>query len=163
MIAINRPSGGEPLHAVVTPSHGIISTVALGWPRASSSSWERDQRSPIDQEAVRCLYGLTDAEAAVVEGLVRGLTLGEIAAERRASIHTVRTQMKSVLSKTGAGRQRELVRRVLHGPAILVPQTLLGRALVTSSTFPLADQQRPARPQQGLDYIPQPKPRLALE
>ena len=121
MIAINRPSGGEPLHAVVTP---LPRNHFHSGPRVAASVvfvMERDQRSPIDQEAVRCLYGLTDAEAAVVEGLVRGLTLGEIAAERRASIHTVRTQMKSVPSKLARGARAELVRRVLHGPAILVP------------------------------------------
>src|SRR5262249_37832765 len=88
---------------------------------------EREQGSLVDHEAVRRLYGLTDAEAAVVEGLVRGLTLRQIAAERRASIHTVRTQMKSVLSKTGAGRQAELVRQILHGPAVLVPGRPPGR------------------------------------
>ena len=82
---------------------------------------ERQGDLPVDHEVVRSLYGLTDAEAAVVQGLVRGLTLRQIAAERRASIQTVRTQMKSVLSKSGAGRQAELVRQILHGPAVLVP------------------------------------------
>ena len=120
MVAINRPSGREPLHVVVTPlprnhfysSSRVAVSVVFVMERGDS---------PIDHEAVRSLYGLTDAEAAVVEGLVRGLTLRQIAAERRASIHTVRTQMKSVLSKTGAGRQAELVRQILHGPAVLVP------------------------------------------
>jgi DNA-binding CsgD family transcriptional regulator len=120
-VTINRPSGREPLHAVVTPlprdhfssgSRVAVSVVFV---------MERERDSPVDHEAVRSLYGLTDAEATVVEGLVRGLTLRQIAAERRASIHTVRTQMKSVLSKTGAGRQAELVRQILHGPAVLVP------------------------------------------
>jgi DNA-binding CsgD family transcriptional regulator len=103
MVAINRPSGREPLHAVVTPpprNH------FHSGPRVATSVvfvMEREQGSPIDQEVVRAQYGLTHAEAAVVEGLVRGLTLRQIAAERRASIHTVRTQMKTVLSKTGAG------------------------------------------------------------
>ncbi len=121
MVAINRPSGREPLHAVVTP---LPRNHFYSGPRVATSVvfvMEREQGSPIDHEVVRAQYGLTHAEAAVVEGLVRGLTLRQIAAERRASIHTVRTQMKSVLSKTGAGRQAELVRQVLHGPAVLVP------------------------------------------
>ena len=121
MVAINRPSGREPLHAVVTP---LPRNHFYSGPRVATSVvfvMEREQGSPIDHELVRAQYGLTHAEAAVVEGLVRGLTLRQIAAERRASIHTVRTQMKSVLSKTGAGRQAELVRQVLHGPAVLVP------------------------------------------
>jgi DNA-binding CsgD family transcriptional regulator len=121
MVAINRPSGREPLHAVVTP---LPRNHFYNGPRVATSVvfvMEREQGSPIDHEVVRAQYGLTHAEAAVVEGLVRGLTLRQIAAERRASIHTVRTQMKSVLSKTGAGRQAELVRQVLHGPAVLVP------------------------------------------
>ena len=120
-VALNRPSGCEPLHAVVIPlprnhfSSGCRVAVSVVF------VMERERDSPVDHQVLRSLYGLTDAEAAVVEGLVRGLALRQIAAERRASIHTVRTQMKSVLSKTGAGRQAELVRQILHGPAVLVP------------------------------------------
>jgi DNA-binding CsgD family transcriptional regulator len=120
-IALNRPSGREPLHAVVTPLPRDHFSSGSGVAVSVVFVMERERESPVDHEVVRSLYGLTDAEAAVVEGLVRGLTLRQISAERRASIHTVRTQMKSVLSKTGAGRQAELVRQILHGPAVLVP------------------------------------------
>jgi DNA-binding CsgD family transcriptional regulator len=36
-------------------------------------------------------------------------------------VNTVRTQLKSILAKTGATRQADLVRMVLTGPAIFNP------------------------------------------
>jgi DNA-binding CsgD family transcriptional regulator len=53
--------------------------------------------------------GLTAAEAQIALGLADGQTLSEIAEARRASVHTVRNQVKSALSKTGARRQADLV------------------------------------------------------
>ena len=62
---------------------------------------------PAARIAVR--LSLTSAEAAVALALADGLTPEEIAAGRGASVHTVRNQIKSALSKAGARRQAELV------------------------------------------------------
>lgn len=53
--------------------------------------------------------GLTSAEAQIALSLADGQTIAEIAEARRASIHTVRNQVKSALWKTGSRRQAELV------------------------------------------------------
>lgn len=53
-------------------------------------------------------YGLTLAEAEVVARLANGMTPVEIAADRQASVHTVRNQIKSALGKTGMRRQSDL-------------------------------------------------------
>ncbi|MCA0272582.1 MAG: helix-turn-helix transcriptional regulator [Proteobacteria bacterium] len=55
---------------------------------------------------------LTEAEAAVALAMCEGLSLTEIADARRVSIHTIRNQVKSALSKTGSRRQVDLVRLV---------------------------------------------------
>jgi DNA-binding CsgD family transcriptional regulator len=53
--------------------------------------------------------GLTTAEARIALGLADGQTLSEIAEARRVSVHTLRNQVKSALSTTGARRQADLV------------------------------------------------------
>ncbi|WP_186766715.1 helix-turn-helix transcriptional regulator [Puniceibacterium confluentis] len=72
---------------------------------------------PADDSRVRTLlktrYGLTDAEAAVVELLVEGLDTKEIATRRHASANTVRNQLKAALWKTDSHRQGDLVKLFL--------------------------------------------------
>lgn len=58
---------------------------------------------------LRRVHGLTPAEAAIAQGIVDGRDLDAIAAERRVSVATARTQLKSALSKMGVRRQAELV------------------------------------------------------
>lgn len=58
-------------------------------------------------------FQLTQAELGLVEGLVQGLTTSEYAEQRGRSVHTVRTQLKSVLAKTGAGSQNSLIKLVV--------------------------------------------------
>tara|TARA_R110000850_G_scaffold103532_3_gene213785 strand:- start:1605 stop:2705 length:1101 start_codon:yes stop_codon:yes gene_type:complete len=71
--------------------------------------------TPLDQSRapstalMRSLFDLTVAETRIAKGLMKGQTLNEIAADGSVSITTVRSQLSSVLEKTGCGRQAELV------------------------------------------------------
>jgi len=56
------------------------------------------------------LYGLTKAESRLALGLLNGLSLGEAASLGQVKIETVRTQVKTLFSKTGTKRQSELIR-----------------------------------------------------
>lgn len=58
-------------------------------------------------------FKLTPAEAEVVRHIVSGLPASDIALARRTSVETVRTQIKSILEKTEAHSQIELVRTVV--------------------------------------------------
>lgn len=58
------------------------------------------------------VYHLTAAEIAIARLLTAGQTAAQIAAQRRASIGTVRVQIKTILGKLGVRRQAELVARV---------------------------------------------------
>jgi len=60
-------------------------------------------------ELMRSLFDLTASEARVARGLAAGETLDEIAATGGVAISTVRSQLRSVLQKTGCSRQAELV------------------------------------------------------
>ena len=57
-------------------------------------------------------FGLSRAEVEIVRGVMTGRSLREIAVQSERSEHTVRNQMKSVLSKTGAPGQADLIRLV---------------------------------------------------
>lgn len=58
-------------------------------------------------------FKLTPAEAEVVRHLVSGLPASDIALARETSLGTVRSQIKSILEKTEAHSQTELVRTVI--------------------------------------------------
>ncbi len=47
--------------------------------------------------------------------LANGQTLEELAGKLGVSLHTVRSQLKSIFAKTGAQRQPELVAMLLQG------------------------------------------------
>jgi DNA-binding CsgD family transcriptional regulator len=79
------------------------------------------QFSIVSPEFARMLFDLTAAESRLVCALAEGRNLGEIAAEAGNSIHTVRTQLKSALAKTGTARQAELVALLLKSAATLGP------------------------------------------
>lgn len=58
------------------------------------------------------LYDLTKAELEVIQSLSMGALIPQIARQRQRSLETVRTQMRSILQKTEARSQADLVRLV---------------------------------------------------
>ena len=60
-------------------------------------------------ELVQSLFDLTPAEARVARNLVAGENVDEIAAQGGVSSHTVRTQVRGILGKTGCRRQSDVV------------------------------------------------------
>ncbi|WP_305989653.1 helix-turn-helix transcriptional regulator [Roseibium sp. MMSF_3544] len=63
------------------------------------------------EKELRKSLGLSKAEARSVLLLAEGHKPAEIAEERQVSIHTVRNQIKSAMSKVGCHRQSELVQK----------------------------------------------------
>ena len=55
-------------------------------------------------------FKLTDAEVEIIRALVEGKSVKEICEERKRSMETVRTQMRSILAKTETRSQSELIR-----------------------------------------------------
>jgi DNA-binding NarL/FixJ family response regulator len=58
---------------------------------------------------LRRMFGLTSAEVRIATDLLRGRDLNDIAATSGAAGGTIRSQLKSILSKTETHRQAELV------------------------------------------------------
>ena len=62
---------------------------------------------------IKRIFNLTDSESDVVDALVNGSSVSDIADERNTNANTVRRQLKSVFSKTGTSGQLDLLRKVI--------------------------------------------------
>jgi len=77
-----------------------------------------DQRRFATVRQLMELFGLSAAEARLTRALCQGNSLEEYASDQGLKQPTVRTQLRSVLAKTGSGRQATLIRLVAGIPAI---------------------------------------------
>jgi DNA-binding CsgD family transcriptional regulator len=78
-----------------------------------------EERSFSTAEILQTLYGLSRAESELVQLLTQGLSLEQASRERCVSIHTVRSQLKSVFAKTRTKGQADLVQMILTGVATI--------------------------------------------
>ena len=62
---------------------------------------------------LKSAFSISDAEIEIARQLVDGLTIAEIAEQRDKSAATVKTQVKSLLSKTGTKSQTDVVRLLM--------------------------------------------------
>jgi DNA-binding NarL/FixJ family response regulator len=67
---------------------------------------------------LRTLYGLTSAETRLLLALLDGACVSGYAESAGVSLNTVRSQLKSILLKTGCRRQAELMRKILSNPML---------------------------------------------
>jgi pimeloyl-ACP methyl ester carboxylesterase/DNA-binding CsgD family transcriptional regulator/PAS domain-containing protein len=107
ILRIRSQTTGSPVLVRVSPVESaskaplaLILSTELVWPPGFATTV---------QEA----FGLTLAEVEIVQGITLGLPLRNIADDRGRSVETVRTQLRSILSKTETHSQSELVRVVL--------------------------------------------------
>jgi DNA-binding CsgD family transcriptional regulator len=75
-------------------------------------------------DVLRQLFGLTPRESVVAAMVMNGHGSSDIVRELRISANTARGYLKSVMSKTGARRQCELMRVLLSSPALAYPHGL---------------------------------------
>jgi DNA-binding CsgD family transcriptional regulator len=110
---VSRPSGRQSFSLMLSPllsaPPGALSSKAVV--ACFISDPEAGHVPTID--ALGQIYGLTPAEAEVVQLLVKGLSLDEVAADREISLNTVRSHLKHIFSKTGTSRQSELLSLVM--------------------------------------------------
>lgn len=67
-----------------------------------------------DPALLESMFDLSPAEARVANAIAQGEDVVAIARRLRVSLHTVRTQLKTVFLKTDTHRQAELVALVLQ-------------------------------------------------
>jgi DNA-binding CsgD family transcriptional regulator len=78
-----------------------------------------DQARQPPVEWLRSEFGLTAAESVLACLLVSGCTLANAADQLHVTLNTVKSQLKSIFSKTECHSQSALVRLMASGPAIL--------------------------------------------
>jgi DNA-binding CsgD family transcriptional regulator len=106
-VVIRRPDM-RPLVVEAFPAQGRLSDV-FGSLGTLLLVTDLDARCGPNAEALRSALGLTPAEARLTARLCHGEDLATAAYSLRISIHTARSQLKSVFAKTGTSRQAELV------------------------------------------------------
>lgn len=113
---LGRPSGKPDLSLIAMPmprAHEVapwadpILLLHIGDPLADSS---------LDVKALDELFGLTSAEASLANKLLKGMTAADVASTNGRSLATVRTHLASLLAKTGARRQNDLMRLLSRLP-----------------------------------------------
>jgi DNA-binding NarL/FixJ family response regulator len=64
---------------------------------------------------LRYPVGTTSAEHEIIDAVLAGLTIKEIAEERNASLRTVTTQLGAIFRKAGVNSQAELIATMTRG------------------------------------------------
>ena len=114
-MSLDRSCHAHPLSIVVKPmwcKDGGDPRKRIG-PLANLIVADLDRRIEAPAVLLRRVFDLTLAESVVLERLVYGLTLREIADASGTSRNTVRNQLHIVFEKTGTNRQSELIKLVL--------------------------------------------------
>lgn len=113
----------EPLQVLVSPirnstfpgPHGVAAVAFIIDP---------SRRSPPTEDILRTLFGLTPAECRIALLLGDGHAPRKIAEMVGVSENTVRSQIKSIFSKTGVRRQSQLIRLLLSNSGVTIQEEL---------------------------------------
>lgn len=100
---------GKPLRVVVQRLGGLLPDLfahSVGVCLFSDAS--RSQAPSVGQ--LSALFGLTTSEGGVAQMIAQGLSLREIAKQKKISYETVRTHLRAIFSKTKTRRQAELAK-----------------------------------------------------
>ncbi|BBK40629.1 hypothetical protein STVA_06490 [Allostella vacuolata] len=118
-LRVARRGGRPDLELLVSPLAGQRAHF-FNAPRPGAMLIIQDpQRLPVPPARIlRDLYGLTAAEAEIVIALAAGHTPEEVAEARQVAVSTMRTQLRSILAKTGAGRLTQLARMIASLPGL---------------------------------------------
>lgn len=112
-LAVARPSAGRPYAVNVAPGSGLDSLVNAPTTAALVLITDPEDCPEPPAEHIARLHGLTPAEARVAAALAGGWSLREYADAASLSIHTARTTLKQVFTKTDTRSQADLVRLLL--------------------------------------------------
>jgi DNA-binding CsgD family transcriptional regulator len=122
-LQIERRTARRPLQVLVAPVSLESNLFAEERPAVVVFLNDPDRETEPREEALRRLFGLTKAETKVASLLLAGNSVDQCAELLGVSIHTARIHLKRVLSKTGTGRQAELMRLAMRVPPLPVGRT----------------------------------------
>jgi len=112
-IALTRPSLKRSLIALVAPEQ-----TDAGPRRAIIFVFDPERQALPQTETISRLFALSPMEGKLVRALAEGKKLEAVAQELEITVSTARTYLKQAFSKTGTGRQSELLKLVLTASGI---------------------------------------------
>lgn len=117
-ITIPRPSQ-PPLRMLLMPLHPDAAGTGLLPPRARILIHLVDglNGTEIDEAVLASLFAMTPAETRVAALVAQGRSPAEIATLCHLSVHTVRSQLKTLFRKTDTASQSQLACAILNSPA----------------------------------------------
>jgi DNA-binding CsgD family transcriptional regulator len=119
-ILIYARERSTPLRLIVEPM-GLPGVAPVFWAGEATVAvyiQDPEEHLDVDQELLARLFRLTPAESRVGAWIAQGGDPASLAATSEVSVHTIRTQLKSVMAKTGVRRQAELAGIVLRSSAV---------------------------------------------
>lgn len=129
-VSASRGSDSAIPGVVVVPRHGLPSLTLMITPVRPTGSglkgaavlfvYDATGLPRTTSQLIERLFSLTSAEAELAVALCSGKTLEDAAVDRGTSVHTARSQLKSIFNKTGTHRQADVVGLVLSSPAFFV-------------------------------------------
>jgi DNA-binding CsgD family transcriptional regulator len=114
---IPRPPGSRPLSIIVQRLPAEDAGPARGRPAFALIVSDPNRTIELDHATLCRIYGLTPAEGRLAALLASGKHIESAAHLLGVSIHTVRTHLKHIFSKTETSSQSDLVRLILSAPA----------------------------------------------
>lgn len=110
------PDGGCALH--VLPLGGTMRASLAGGDAVGIFIASATTTWPAAAATLSALFGLTEAEQRVCDGIISGSVVSEIAADLGVNVSTVRTHLLRIYQKVGVRRQAELMKMAatLHSP-----------------------------------------------
>jgi len=115
---VEREDAIRPLHCLVQRFVGTDS-VDKQDPYAAIFVTDPERAPQISPSILSGLFDLTPSESRLLACLVACGRLEQAASDANLSLSTARTYLKQIFSKTGTGRQGELIQLVLLSPALI--------------------------------------------
>lgn len=113
LMSVARSSGASPLLVDVAPLRDASGELETDLDGALITLIDPDSVSYLRVDRFALLYGLTEAEGAVLSQIVQGMSVAEIAETRGTQPSTAKNQIAAILRKTGVSRRAELIRLVV--------------------------------------------------
>lgn len=112
LLRVSKVDKGLPYTLMIHPLDFSLSTSEKR-PYAVMLIIDPDRLLSISPQVIADFFGLTPAEASLSVAIAQGYTTSEYAQKKDVTFHTVNSQLRSVMSKTGVTRQAELVKLIL--------------------------------------------------
>jgi DNA-binding CsgD family transcriptional regulator len=118
-VRLGTPASGQQIGVCLVALRPATTMGAFGPEAMALVMFHDPEKSPQpDAFMISTMYALTPAETRVALALCAGDSIADIADTQGVSVHTVRSQVKAVLEKTGCSRQAELVGKLSTMPQL---------------------------------------------